>query len=190
MIWRRDAPRGRLYCCHDECSENYAKIEIMNWGGLPSRVLVSMVLVVASGCAASTAALRYEEAKNNTQTVLAFEETVYNKHQVQEGFTHYVGAGYREHAARLGEGREGAIRALSELVRSYPGSRVNVQRTIAQGNLVAVQLIWNAQSPPDRGVARVDIYRLEEGRIVEHWDVAQEPLPITAWALARAIAGV
>ena len=161
----------------------------MSWGSLPSWVLVSAVLAVASGCAASTAALRYEEAKNNTQTVLAFEETVYNKHQVPEGFAHYVGAGYREHAARLGEGREGAIRALSQLVHSYPGSRVTVQRTIAQGNLVAVHLIWNAQLPPDQGVARVDIYRLEDGRIVEHWDVAQEPLPIAALALGKAVAG-
>ncbi len=153
----------------------------MNCGGFPSRVLIlSGVLAVAGGCAASTAALRQEEAKTNTQTVLAFEETVYNKHQEQEGFAHYVGGSYREHDARLGEGREAAIRALSQLVRAYPGSRVTVQRTIAQGNLVAVQLMWSAQSAPDRGIPRVDIYRLEEGRIFEHWSVAQEALPITA----------
>lgn len=150
----------------------------MNCGGLTGRVvLLGAVLAGLSGCAASTAALRQEEAKTNTQTVLAFEETVYNKHQVPQGFAHYVGPMYREHDARLGEGRETAIRALSHLVSAYPGSRIEVQRTIAQGNLVAVHLIWNAQPPPARGIARVDIYRLEEGRIAEHWAVAQEALP-------------
>jgi len=151
----------------------------MRSGRLTSRVLVLSALVAgASGCA-SVAVLRQEEAKTNTQTVLAFEETIYNKHQVQEAFAHYVGQMYREHDARLGDGRrEGAMRALTQLAAAYPGSRVTVQRTIAQGNMVAVQLIWNAQPPPARGVARVDIYRLEDGRIVEHWAVAQEALPI------------
>lgn len=134
------------------------------------------------GCAASTAALRQEQAKTNTQTVLAFEETIFNKHQVTEGFAHYVAAIYREHDAPLGEGRDSALRALSRLVSSHPGSRVNVQRTIAQGNLVAVQLLWSPESPPARAIARVDIYRLEEGRISEHWAVAEQALPIAALA--------
>lgn len=162
----------------------------MKWRGGTSRVLVLSALVAgASGCAASTAALRQEQAKTNTQTVLAFEETVYNKHQVQEGFAHYVGMRYREHDARLGgEGRESAIRALSRLVGSYPSSRVAVERTVAQGNLVAVQLSWSPQPPPARAVPRVDIYRLEDGRIVEHWAVAQEALPIGARASEAAVA--
>jgi predicted SnoaL-like aldol condensation-catalyzing enzyme len=148
--------------------------------GVTNRLVVSSaVLLGLSGCAASTAALRQEQAKTNTQTVLAFEETVYNKHQVQEGFAHYVAPVYREHDRPLGDGRETAIRALSQLVGAHPSSRVMVQRTIAQGSLVAVQLTWGAESPPARPIARVDIYRLEEGRIVEHWAVAQEALPIT-----------
>lgn len=140
---------------------------------------MSALAVAVTGCASSTAVLRQEQAKTNTQSVLAFEETIYNKHQVEEGFAHYVGQMYREHDARLGEGRDSALRALTKLVKSYPDSRATVERTIAQRNLVAVQLIWSAQLPSVRAVSRVDIYRLEEGRIIEHWAVAQEPLPPT-----------
>jgi predicted SnoaL-like aldol condensation-catalyzing enzyme len=50
---------------------------------------------------------------------------------------------------------------------------VVVERTIAQGDLVAAQIIWDQKPGETRGVAKVDIYRLENGRIVEHWDVAQ-----------------
>jgi predicted SnoaL-like aldol condensation-catalyzing enzyme len=131
-----------------------------------------------SGCAASTAALMQERAKSNTQTVLAFEETVFNKHQVQEGFEHYVGPIYREHDPHGADGRDAAIHALTQLITQYPNSRVTVARTIAQGNLVAVQLVWTLQAAPQTS-ARIDVYRLEEGRITEHWDVT-EALPGSA----------
>jgi predicted SnoaL-like aldol condensation-catalyzing enzyme len=49
-----------------------------------------------------------------------------------------------------------------------------VKRTVAQGDLVAVQLFWDQKPGETRGVAMVDIYRLENGKIVEHWDVAQD----------------
>jgi predicted SnoaL-like aldol condensation-catalyzing enzyme len=142
--------------------------------------LVITVLAGTAGCASSTAALRQELAMSNTQTVLAFEETVYNKHEVREGFEHYVGPIYREHDARINDGKDSAIRALNQLVSDFPSSRVTVRRTIAQGNLVAVHLLWTSQSQPTREMVRVDIYRLENGRIVEHWDVAQEAPAMSA----------
>jgi len=54
-----------------------------------------------------------------------------------------------------------------------------VERTVAQGDLVAVQVFWDQKPGQTRGVAMVDIYRLVDGKIVEHWDVAQ-PLPDTS----------
>jgi predicted SnoaL-like aldol condensation-catalyzing enzyme len=129
---------------------------------------------VATGCATSGLLLDAEVARTNTHTVLAFEETVFNKHRVRDGFDRYVGAQFRQHSAMLPEDRDATIMALIRLLTSeYPASRKVVERTVAQGDLVAVQAFWDQQPGHTRGVAMVDIYRLADGKIVEHWDVAQ-----------------
>ena len=121
-------------------------------------------------------------ARTNTQTVLAFLETVFNKHEVREGFERYVGVGYLQHDARMPDGRDAAMRAWTRvLAQQYPASQVIVKRTVAQGDLVAVQLEWvptSGQAPVSsdhaRSSSRIDIYRLEKGRIIEHWGVVQD----------------
>jgi predicted SnoaL-like aldol condensation-catalyzing enzyme len=55
----------------------------------------------------------------------------------------------------------------------FPASRIVVERTVAQGDLVAAQVFWDQKPGETRGVAMVDIYRLQNAKIVEHWQVAQ-----------------
>jgi predicted SnoaL-like aldol condensation-catalyzing enzyme len=142
------------------------------------RLLAAFMAAVAlstTGCATSRLLIDAEVTRTNTHTVLAFEQTVFNKHQVKDGFDRYVGANFRQHSGVLPDDREAAIRLLSQLlVSEYPASRLVVERTVAQGDLVAVQVFWSQNPAEKRGVARIDIYRLENGRIVEHWEVSQE----------------
>jgi predicted SnoaL-like aldol condensation-catalyzing enzyme len=130
---------------------------------------------ITTGCATSGLLIDAEVTRTNTHTVLAFEETVFNKHRVRDGFDRYVGAEFRQHSAMLPDDREAAIKVLIHLLTSeYPASRKVVERTVAQGDLVAVQVFWDQKPGESRGVAMVDIYRLVDGKIVEHWDVAQK----------------
>lgn len=57
--------------------------------------------------------------------------------------------------------------------QNFPELRMEVKRIIAEGDLVVLHshLIMK---PGDRGSAVVEMFHLENGRIVEHWDVAQE----------------
>jgi predicted SnoaL-like aldol condensation-catalyzing enzyme len=129
---------------------------------------------LATGCATSGLLIDAEVARTNTHTVLAFEETVFNKHRVRDAFERYVSSQFRQHSAAAPDDRDAAIAALSHLLSSeYPASRKIVERTVAQGDLVAVQALWDQQPGQTRGVAIVDIFRLADGKIVEHWDVAQ-----------------
>jgi predicted SnoaL-like aldol condensation-catalyzing enzyme len=143
---------------------------------------VTPILLLASGLAASACStprflIEAENARTNTHIVLAFEETVFNKHRVQEGFNRYVASEYHEHDLSLPEGADGAAAALDQQLRTVlSGSHLLVKRTVAQGDLVAVQALWDPTPGQGRGMARVDMYRLVDSKIVEHWAV-QQPIP-------------
>ena len=49
---------------------------------------------------------------------------------------------------------------------------VEIKRAVAEGDLVVTHSLLKT-SPEDHGTAAVDIFRLEEGKVVEHWDVLQ-----------------
>ena len=49
----------------------------------------------------------------------------------------------------------------------------DLHRMVAEGDLVAVH-VHGKQRPDDRGIVSMDMFRVENGRLVEHWDVSQE----------------
>jgi len=127
---------------------------------------------------ASNGALRAMRAQQNTAVVLAFLDTVFNKHEVEQAFKLYVGGNYRQHNPNVADGIDGAVRALTRLTHEvYPQMRQEVKRTVAQGDLVAVHSRYvpgDGDRERGSGQAAVDIFRLEHGKIVEHWDVLQD----------------
>ena len=58
-----------------------------------------------------------------------------------------------------------------------PDARFEIQRILVDGDLAMVHVKASRPGAPDAAVA--DIYRFEDGRIVEHWDVLQ-PVPVHA----------
>jgi predicted SnoaL-like aldol condensation-catalyzing enzyme len=64
---------------------------------------------------------------------------------------------------------------MEENARQNPNKVLEVKRAIAEGELVAIHSHMR-QKPGDLGAAVVHIFRFEQDRIVELWDLGQ-PLP-------------
>jgi predicted SnoaL-like aldol condensation-catalyzing enzyme len=142
------------------------------------KCLVALLGVALTACASTGPVARAARAQQNTAVVLAFLDMVYNRHDVETAFKLYVGTEYRQHNPTVADGRAGAIQGLTRLTHEiYPELRQEAKRTVSQGDLVAVHsryLRTAADRSSARGLAVVDMFRLEHGRIVEHWDVTQE----------------
>jgi predicted SnoaL-like aldol condensation-catalyzing enzyme len=87
----------------------------------------------------------------------------------------YFAPGYIQHNPMARTGAQGLKEFLDWARRTSPDAQHLVKRVFADGDHVVahVHVIIN---PGDRGNAVVDIFRIENGRIAEHWDVAQ-PVP-------------
>lgn len=140
-------------------------------------VLLAAVAVAAFGLVLSGRAGTPEEEalKKNKETVKAFYETAFTKHKPEEAVATYVGGSYRQHNPNAADGALAFIDFVRDFAKKYPGLHVNIKRMIAEGDLVVTH-VHIKTSKEDRGVAAIDIFRLENGKIVEHWDVVQ-PVP-------------
>jgi predicted SnoaL-like aldol condensation-catalyzing enzyme len=107
----------------------------------------------------------------NRQIVEDFLDLINRQHRVREAFERHVAERYIQHNPTAGNGREGAI-ALIERLSATPGFNPAVKRMVAEGDLIAVHMHIQFAGGP--GLAVMDMFRLENGKIVEHWDVIQE----------------
>lgn len=109
----------------------------------------------------------------NKRTIQDYAELAFNQRKPVEAVAKYQGTYYRQHNPGSPDGPEPFIRVVNWLAQTYPSFRLELKRILAEGDLVITHshLI---REPGDRGMAVVDIFRLEDGRIVEHWDVVQE----------------
>lgn len=110
----------------------------------------------------------------NRAVMQQFIALFYEARDVRGAFERHVAADYIQHNPAIGDGRDAAIAALGPKF-GQPGSSFAVKRLIVDGEHAAVHL-HGRPDPATNGVAVADIYRLENGWIVEHWDVLQ---PIT-----------
>lgn len=145
-----------------------------------SRVPVLFVALLLISCTTHppTAHPPREAAVSVTETnrriVNDFVDVMYRQKKVRDAFMKHVVPEYVQHNPNIPDGREAAIAALEPMF-SRPAATFDVKRVLVDGDLAAVHL-HGRPSPDNRGGAVVDMFRLKDGKIVEHWDVLQ-PIP-------------
>jgi predicted SnoaL-like aldol condensation-catalyzing enzyme len=108
----------------------------------------------------------------NKKIVLEFYEQVVNRRDF-EAASHSLGPYYIQHNPDAADGAEG-LKTFMMRERS-PHGHCEVKRVFADGDSVILH-VHVIRELGTRGSAHIDIFRLEQGKVVEHWDVDQ-PLP-------------
>jgi predicted SnoaL-like aldol condensation-catalyzing enzyme len=80
---------------------------------------------------------------------------------------------YIQHSSLAEAGLEPLKRFLTQVRKDSPEARQTIHRSFADGDHVIVH-VHVVRWPGDPGLAVVDMFRCENGEIVEHWDVIQE----------------
>ncbi len=113
----------------------------------------------------------------NKSTVMAFYEAAINGKDF-EAAAKFIGERYVQHNPLIADGIDGFKTFVGYLQATFPKLRAEIKRIFADGDFVIVHT-HGVREPGQRGSAIVDIFRLEDGKIVEHWDVMQ-PIPENA----------
>ncbi|MCV6902900.1 MAG: nuclear transport factor 2 family protein [Achromobacter xylosoxidans] len=139
-----------------------------------SPVMRVLAAVLFAAALSSTAQASPEQEAANKAAVLAFYEKGLNQKDA-EAALRYVGDRYVQHNPNAADGPEGFRKFVAFLRDKYPQSRSEIKRVFTDGDYVILH-VHAVREPGTRGNAIIDIFRLEKGKIVEHWDAVQ-PIP-------------
>ncbi len=133
------------------------------------------LLVVAACLAAVSLSVHARETareKANIRTVEALYDAALNEKDFAKART-YIGDRYIQHNPTARDGLEGLKAFIDFLRAKFPQSHSDIKQAFADGNYVILH-VHSVRVPGTRGRAIVDIFRLENGKVVEHWDVVQD----------------
>ena len=133
---------------------------------------VMLAALLFSGVTAPAADVQQMEA--NKKAVVAFYETAINQKDF-DAAAKFLGPRYTQHNPVAADGPEGLKGFLAFLREKFPNAKSEIKRVCADGDFVIVH-VHAVREPGTRGNAIIDIFKLENGKVVEHWDVTQ-PVP-------------
>lgn len=114
----------------------------------------------------------------NKKVVVAFYEEAHFDGDVDGAIARHVGDTYTQHTPAAEDGVEGLRDYINSFLTTFPNAKGDIRRVIADGDIVAVHAHWTGLASP-HGDVSVDIFRVHNGKLVEHWDVTA-PIPSTS----------
>jgi predicted SnoaL-like aldol condensation-catalyzing enzyme len=129
-------------------------------------------VLLAAALAVGLAGPALADPEANKKIVIDFYDKALNQKDFEAAAKHF-GPRYIQHNPLVPNGPDGLKGLVALLKEKFPNSRSEIKRAIAEGDLVVLH-VHSVREPGQRGRAIVDIFRLENGKIVEHWDVIQD----------------
>lgn len=134
---------------------------------------VAKVKAVPSAARAATAT----QEQKNLALVLKFSEAAFNQHDADVAGP-MLAENYIQHNPRVPDGRAGFLQFMKATASARPNFKSTILRSTASGDLVWTHVkIGDGSGKSD--IVLVNIFRVADGKIAEHWDVVQ-PVPETS----------
>jgi len=108
----------------------------------------------------------------STQVVRDYLENLWNQGHTELAET-YLAEDLIQHNANLADGRKALVEFIEGTRKQLPELRFDLRRSAAEGDLVFAHSLFTAQ-PGHRGLSVIDVFRVVDGVIVEHWDVNEQ----------------
>ena len=136
---------------------------------------IASILAVSTLHAAESSPALGDIKEKYRELVVNFLDLAMNKHQVPEAAYRYLTEAYIQHNPNVADGRQAFIDAFAVFLKKNPERSWTPKRVFVDGDYVIVHGLYKNHAA-DRGIAAVDIFRIKDGKIDEHWDVLQ-PIP-------------
>ncbi|GAC81322.1 Predicted SnoaL-like aldol condensation-catalyzing enzyme [Gordonia malaquae] len=142
---------------------------------LLSTVSAVIVAVALAACGSSDSGQASEGDRTsqeaNRTLVVDFYNGFFNSHDINAASV--VADDYKQHNPQVPDGKAPFVSYFADYFRANPQASNRIVRSATDADLVYLH-VHSASGPGDRGQAVVDIFRVADGKIVEHWDVIQD----------------
>lgn len=116
---------------------------------------------------------KQNQAEKNKALVIDFYKGVFEQHQVKTYADRYIDNQYIQHNPHVSDGKIPFVNYFTQYFQENSTAQSSIKRVAAEGDLVWLH-VHSKENTEDLGTAVIDIFRVEKGKIVEHWDVQQD----------------
>jgi predicted SnoaL-like aldol condensation-catalyzing enzyme len=127
---------------------------------------------IAAALLAFAAGAQPSQLEANKRVATEFYDAAINRKDFAAA-SQYLGSRYTQHNPTAADGAEGLRAFIDFLKMRFPNQRGEIKRVIAEDDLVVLH-VHSTRGDDTPGRAIVDIFRIENGKVVEHWDVIQD----------------
>lgn len=131
-----------------------------------------LVVIMTVAIVNNANAITSNQQEANKRVVMSFYDAAINQKDFASA-SRYLGRKYIQHNPTAADGAEGLKAFIQFLREKFPNAHSDVKRIFAQDDYVILH-VHSVREPDTRGRAIFDLFRLDNGKIVEHWDAVQE----------------
>ena len=136
------------------------------------KMISAFIAIVLTSTIPIAYGLNNNQFEINKQNVVEFYDKVINQKDF-DAASKYLGPRYTQHNPTAADGAEGLKAFIQFLRENYPNTHSEIKRVFEDGDYVILH-VHSIREPGTRGRAIFDLFKLENGKIIEHWDAVQD----------------